>query len=294
MPNFVVVDDINSISLSSEWMDAQLFKSKNKLVNKNGDFVNENYQGHRYRLISKKERNFSSLEKFTRVFLGILIVITSLGIALFSKTIRHLFIRDKDIIRFGVEDDLEIEKCQFNKQEVLEEALKCKRVAEIYKNLHNIGNYGNQAWSIKIIKKSIIKFEAKCNYLKRQIELRSDLSKELAISYFIFEMINGLNQDKFDALYKRALVDLDCETYVKEMERIEHDGTLLHQKVIQSGIEENGWKESMNVYALNNSDFEKYWVQIKNTSHANYYRNAWQSYNSNRSSSSKVSMPNSR
>lgn len=102
MNNFKIINDTNDIKLSKKWVDSTKFNRKNKLVDKNGKPITSSYNGRQYRLIAKKEKTFSILERIKRVFLGSLAVLFSLGIALTSKSIRNLFLKEKTKIRYGI------------------------------------------------------------------------------------------------------------------------------------------------------------------------------------------------
>ncbi|MEM7175451.1 MAG: hypothetical protein AAF443_05970, partial [Chlamydiota bacterium] len=84
----------------------------------------------------------------------------------------------------------------------------------------------------------------------------------------------------------------DRESYAKEVERIEYNGTLLHHKVIRAAIKEMKWTaikelnlskaldiyfrgETLDRFRNTEKDFEVYWNKIKNSPHADYHRKAW-------------------
>lgn len=97
MPSFIPIKSIDNIKLDGRWTDCPDFKSKNREV----DHLGYTYSyGHGYRIIAKKERNFSSLERVGRCFLGILASL--LVLPLLSKKIRKLFTEQKKSIRFGI------------------------------------------------------------------------------------------------------------------------------------------------------------------------------------------------
>lgn len=93
MPSFKKVYSSFDIRVSDDYFDATTFNSFDKI---------KTYKGREYKLISKKERDFSFMERAGRGFLGTVAVICSLGLALFSKSVRKLFVKDKKAIRFGV------------------------------------------------------------------------------------------------------------------------------------------------------------------------------------------------
>lgn len=87
------INNESEIILSSSWVDSPTFKTRDKIV------TNE---GRMYKLIEKKERSFSYIERIGRVFLGCLAYIATFGLALFSKTVRDLFFKQKEIVVFGI------------------------------------------------------------------------------------------------------------------------------------------------------------------------------------------------
>lgn len=101
VPNFKIIDDIKDIKLNNSWVDSTKFNSKDRIVDEKGQTVSSEYQGRRFRLVTKKERLFSSFERFGRGLLGVLAVAASLGLALFSKSIHKLFSDSKKKIYFG-------------------------------------------------------------------------------------------------------------------------------------------------------------------------------------------------
>ena len=90
--NFKIVNHANEINLSRDWVDSAKFDSRDRIVE---------HAGRQYRLIAKKERFFSCVERIGRGLLGIVAVCCSLAIALFNKSIRNLFTKEKEVIRFG-------------------------------------------------------------------------------------------------------------------------------------------------------------------------------------------------
>jgi hypothetical protein len=105
MLGFSVVNSASEIKCTGTWEDAVKFNSKGKIINERGEYVSKTYAGPKYQLVSKKERQFSYSERLGRIFLGAVTVTCSLGLALFSKSVRKLFIRKKEHIRFGMQID---------------------------------------------------------------------------------------------------------------------------------------------------------------------------------------------
>jgi hypothetical protein len=101
MSKFEIINTSSDINLSNNWKLPTNFKSKGKFVDDHGRHISTSYTGKRYVLIEKREMNIPLLTKVTRIFLGSLAVIATLGIALCSKSIRDLFTKKKFSIHFG-------------------------------------------------------------------------------------------------------------------------------------------------------------------------------------------------
>lgn len=102
MPCFTIIKDKSEINLNNDWVASTKFKSKDRFVDAKGKTVSSDYTGRQYRIIEKRERIFSTTERFVRGFLGTLMVVCSLSLALFSKSVRNLFVKSKENIRFAV------------------------------------------------------------------------------------------------------------------------------------------------------------------------------------------------
>jgi len=102
MPSFKVVDDVSNIKLSSSWTGPEKFNSKYRIVGESGKPITASYKGNQYRLILKKERDFTTAERIGRGFLGVVAAVFTLGIVvIFSKRVRKLFTQEKAKIRFA-------------------------------------------------------------------------------------------------------------------------------------------------------------------------------------------------
>lgn len=84
--------DSTDIDLYKNWAESSKFNSKDRIVT---------YYGKKYTLIAKKERFFSTPERWGRGFLGVLFVCISLGAVLGKKSFRNLFTKEKETIHFG-------------------------------------------------------------------------------------------------------------------------------------------------------------------------------------------------
>lgn len=102
MAGFKLVNNASEITLNNKWAPATKFNSKDRLVDEKGHTVSSDYKGHQYRIIEKRERTFSGLERLERGFLGTLAVVCTLCFALFSKSVRNLFTKSKASIRFAI------------------------------------------------------------------------------------------------------------------------------------------------------------------------------------------------
>ena len=101
LPSFKIVNTVNKIHQSPAWLDSPKFASKGRIVDAKGKTVDKEYQGRTYRLIAKKERVFTLSERLKRGFIASLSIVASLGLALFSTTIRKLFTSTHEKVRYG-------------------------------------------------------------------------------------------------------------------------------------------------------------------------------------------------
>ncbi|MGR3951363.1 MAG: hypothetical protein QRY74_00345 [Chlamydia sp.] len=102
MPSFKIINSLNEIEFSAHWAPSLKFASKDRIVTAYGKPLTSDYQGRTYQLIEKHEQLFSTSKRMSRICLGILAIIASLGMALLSEKIRHLFTKSKETIRFGI------------------------------------------------------------------------------------------------------------------------------------------------------------------------------------------------
>lgn len=102
MTGFKIINNKSEITLNNKWVSATTFKSKDSLVDEKGHKVGSDYKGRQYRIIEKRERTFSCLERFGRGLVGTVAIICTLCLGLFSKFVRDLFTKSKESIRFAV------------------------------------------------------------------------------------------------------------------------------------------------------------------------------------------------
>jgi mRNA deadenylase 3'-5' endonuclease subunit Ccr4 len=101
MHSFQIIKNESEIKRSKEWSEVASSNYKNKLVNKRGNQISGNYHGKRYRIISVMERKFCLKERVARGFLGVVLAVSSGGLALISKDVRTLFTQPKKIVFYG-------------------------------------------------------------------------------------------------------------------------------------------------------------------------------------------------
>lgn len=102
MPSFEVVKNKSEIPERTGWTEATNFKNKDRVVDSQGNSVTADYSGRKYQLISKKEHLFTFKERAGRICLGTMAVICSMFFALASKSVRNLFVKHSQTIRYAV------------------------------------------------------------------------------------------------------------------------------------------------------------------------------------------------
>lgn len=163
--------------------------------------------------------------------------------------------------------------------QIIEKALTSKYIRELYERANSTPIYNSPTgiWKIEFVDKTIAGFNnAQCHYSERKVILRSGLSDEMALTYFVYELTNGIYAPRHYELHKKAMYgQIGCEEFVKESERIEWEGTLLHHQVMEKAIWEMGWSLSLDIYGGQIQNYEVYWGHIKSTPHADYWRQGW-------------------
>ena len=102
MSEIKIVRTVSEIPNNKKWVTANKFKSLGRIVDKNGNDLGKDYKGRSYRIIAKQEYSFTRSKKSLRVFLGLLAVIFSLGLALIAKPIQNLFTLKKKSRHYAV------------------------------------------------------------------------------------------------------------------------------------------------------------------------------------------------
>jgi hypothetical protein len=91
MPAFTIIQNLYEIP--ANLVEAKKFNHRDQFVYKND---------RRYKLVSKKESPYSCMERTARCCLGLLAIIVTLGFALCSVKIQHLFTAQKKHIRYAI------------------------------------------------------------------------------------------------------------------------------------------------------------------------------------------------
>jgi hypothetical protein len=132
-----------------------------------------------------------------------------------------------------------------------------------------------KTWTIKFFKENQFPFKAYCNSAKREIGILESASDNDKFSSFVFELTNAISYKKFDDLFDKALrKEIECEEFVKETERTEFQGSLLHSEIMKAAIKQMNWDKSLDRFKDHeNIDFETVWNEnIKYSFHAESYR----------------------
>ncbi len=103
MVKFTSVRELKEIPQVDGWKDVEKFKSRNRIVNADGNDAIGASNGVRYQIVSKKEREISIFERIGRISLGVFYTAITCGFALSIKSVRKLFTKQSETIRFGIE-----------------------------------------------------------------------------------------------------------------------------------------------------------------------------------------------
>ncbi len=102
MVQFKIISNPNQIESGPEWADATKFESRGRIVDANGKRVGKDFQGRRYRLVSKKQRELTGSEKNMRLFKAIFLIAVTLGVSLLCSCVRSLLSEKIKVERYGV------------------------------------------------------------------------------------------------------------------------------------------------------------------------------------------------
>lgn len=96
------INSIQEIILKNDWSEIKNFKEKDMLVNAKGKPIKDFSKQPHYRIVSKAERSFTSGERKARKFLGVLAIMSVIGILFFFKSTINLFTQEKKNLLFAL------------------------------------------------------------------------------------------------------------------------------------------------------------------------------------------------
>jgi hypothetical protein len=169
---------------------------------------------------------------------------------------------------------------------IFQKAMSCPEVKALYDQAKKEAN-----WQFRF-EKPPHEHWGECDGVKKIITVDPGLNDDSALSVLIFELTNAGNQKPFakatiDAQYGK----LDRDGFAKTYESIEHQGALLHHKIVSAAVQKLGWSPDVDAYKKLEPDFEKHWPKIQHSSHANAYRRFWDAIPKVTSAKGSVSPP---
>jgi hypothetical protein len=140
----------------------------------------------------------------------------------------------------------------------------------------------NSSDRIFIVFKDALKLEtgdpstANCTPTKGKIRIALGRTEKVLLISAIFELTNLKQQKKHLEIDQKVLSsEITSGTqYAKQVEKIEHNGVKICNKVIKRAVAEDQWPSSMVRYyeTASKQTFPEYWRMIKETPHAISYR----------------------
>lgn len=168
---------------------------------------------------------------------------------------------------------------------LLKKALSCKAISDLYLRANAtatplfasgqiLAATPKNMITLKFVAKTESGFPANANWASRTIEVLSSVSDDQALSFYVFELTNFVQAPKFYKILQAVTQtgsSADCEAIAKNAERIEFEGMLIHDQVLQAAAQEMGWNCGLDIFR-DNKDFESYWLSIKSEPYADYWR----------------------
>lgn len=173
---------------------------------------------------------------------------------------------------------------------IVEKIWNCPPVRELYQKAYQVkDSYGRSGpWRIAFVNSSgkvgddkiLQEWEghnACIDFDVRRVYISENLSEDLALSSYVFELTNAIQKKIGDEFKKKAAAGtIGCEEFVEQMEKIEFDGALMHHRIVREAIDKYQWDESTDTYwNADILDFKKDYEENKYSAHANYYRRLW-------------------
>lgn len=109
-----------------------------------------------------------------------------------------------------------------------------------------------------------------CSDHTGEILIRVEQTKKQALAVLIFELFNATTSQQFSKIGAKLRRGLSAEQYATEMEKIEHENSHKHRKLLSKLIKDYGWDPSLNIY-INLGSFEKNLETQKACGHFQYY-----------------------
>ena len=185
---------------------------------------------------------------------------------------------------YGIGADPTVIDAQARAQKLFEKAMSCRKIKDLYIEAMltsnpltgEIGPWVLYLMNEKACLPEIKEFGAGCNMESRIIEVDERHTDDEVLATFVFELTNAVSSQSFHELIVAAQQgNIDRETYAKETERIEHEGTLRHRRIMSSAIKTMGWDRSMDIFRRLKTSFDEHWPYIKNSPHTEFYREQW-------------------
>jgi hypothetical protein len=130
------------------------------------------------------------------------------------------------------------------------------------------------AWNVRFEEE--LNFSGMCNFNEREIMIDPSLSIDEQISSLVFEIINSSQVLKFYEINQKV-AQLGSEECTKEIERVEYDSWIIFSQIYrQARVEGVTWLEDPTAYLP--SSFKEEWETLKETPHADFYRDTLNNY----------------
>jgi len=128
-------------------------------------------------------------------------------------------------------------------------------------------------WNIEWMPSSREPLSVDYDFSKRIIVLHPDMSDEEALSFFVYGLIHVSAEKRFVSLWDRGFnQEMRIETFVQGIELLEHEKIRLHHQLMSHAIQVLGLSPSIDFYADETAVFAEYWNSVKDSFHAQYYR----------------------
>lgn len=209
--------------------------------------------------------------RFARIFLLVVSLTGSLGLAALSKKFRISLQRSVQTKWTKI----------IHSQEGLEKYfLRRLQGAPSAEKLYQKAVDARRQISFQFVKKEALEFDADSDHQGR-IRIRYGTnSQEKMFSFALFELANCSHDKAFWKTHFKVLSGeiRDAEIYTKRMEKTEYKSMRLHHEVITQAIQSNGWNKKLDLYGgwfNRGMSFEEYWKHQQKTPHAAYYRRAF-------------------